>query len=517
MRVWLFLWCAATLAGAEPAIQGIVVDADSGKPVPQVSVHLRNSFERNVNQTTTDDAGRFQWRQMAVAVYGISASKAGYVDLLPSSAEERKVVVEAGSHARLRLALTRTATITGRVFDTYHRPVPGTIVAPIRKRIERGHVRFVPGTPAATVDGSGMFQLTGLAPGRYTFAALPPPAATDFTTRYPVYFPDVVEFDKAEPMILRAGEIRSPVEFLLFDDEVRHTIAGQIKGLAAGWGSRRLLVSLFSQNGYAGPLYTKAADAGGYFEFPGIPGGSYTVVAADTSRYGGNSIELTGRVNQAVQVAMTEGAALEGNLTFEPGSKPDPGCFSGAAASLEPVDPVPPWEQPKLVVSAKGDFRSGAVPAIHYRASLSGLRRPCLLDVILVGSRISEDRIVDVDGTTRLTMVLTTRGARAFGMVVTRGTAEGAATVILAPAGPNGEIWPEKARIAATGSHGSFQIEGLGPGWYRGMAIPDLQDANYLDPLFWSDHKEQTVEVVISTGAAVRLELPLLKTKAGWR
>src|SRR5215469_15154401 len=103
-------------------------------------------------------------------------------------------------------AAAQPATITGRVFDVYHRPVRLARVATMEQHIELGKPRLIAGTQA-TVDDAGMYHLS-LPAGRYVLAVLPPPDGMDHATVFPAYLQDNVEFAKAQPIEVTAGEIR---------------------------------------------------------------------------------------------------------------------------------------------------------------------------------------------------------------------------------------------------------------------------------------------------------------------
>jgi len=166
------------------------------------------------------------------------------------------------------------ATITGRVFDVYHRPVRSARVASMTRLTIAGRTRIV-ATTSATVDSAGMYRLT-LPAGRYVLAVLPPPQAVDFATMFPAYFQDAVEFNKAQPVDLKAGEIRPFVDFLLLDVE-SHRLTGEVKGLDRQWGGAG--VTLSKSSGFTDVLRVVLTDRLGRFEIDHIPAGSYTLKA----------------------------------------------------------------------------------------------------------------------------------------------------------------------------------------------------------------------------------------------
>lgn len=169
---------------------------------------------------------------------------------------------------------TEPATITGRVFDTYHRPVRSARVVTMERRTVGGRPRLVPGA-SAVVNDAGMYRLT-LPPGRYILAVTPPPAGTDFATVFPAYFGDTVDFNHAQPVDLRPGEIHAFVDFLLLEVE-SHRIGGHVTGVPAG--SPAVTVALYAATGYTEELRTVPAGTEGGFLFDHVPAGSYELKA----------------------------------------------------------------------------------------------------------------------------------------------------------------------------------------------------------------------------------------------
>ena len=171
-------------------------------------------------------------------------------------------------------AAAQPATISGRVFDVYHRPVRLARVATMERHIERGKPRLIAGTQA-TVDDAGMYRLS-LPAGRYVLAVLPPPYPMDHATIFPAYLPDNVDFSKAQPIEVTACELRPFTDFLLLEVE-SHRVAGQVDGAPTGWGPVAIL--LRAASGYTEPLRAAEADSHGRFVFDHIPAGSYDLTA----------------------------------------------------------------------------------------------------------------------------------------------------------------------------------------------------------------------------------------------
>lgn len=185
------------------------------------------------------------------------------------------------------------ATITGRVFDSFHRPVPNARVAPME--------HLVAGQPQAVVDSSGMYRLS-LPPGRYTLAVLPPAEPLDFAAVFPAYLGDVVDPERAPSIEVRAGELRPFMDFLLLEVEP-HRVSGKVMGM----DHAPVAVTLYGASGYAGPLRTVMTDNQGRFVFDRIPAGSYEL-KADAPRYGSVHIEVRAPEMSGLRIQPRAGA-----------------------------------------------------------------------------------------------------------------------------------------------------------------------------------------------------------------
>jgi hypothetical protein len=139
----------------------------------------------------------------------------------------------------------------------------------------QGQVRLISGKFQAVVDGAGTYQLS-LPAGRYILAVTAPPHPLDFTTVFPAYLGDIVDFDKAPSVEVRPGELRPFTDFLLLEVE-SHRVRGEVTGVPKKWGGAAVILS--SGSGYSGPLQVVMTGATGQFHFDHVPGGSYKLEA----------------------------------------------------------------------------------------------------------------------------------------------------------------------------------------------------------------------------------------------
>ena len=171
-------------------------------------------------------------------------------------------------------AAAQPAIITGRVLDTYHRPVKQASVATMERNIKDGREYLVP-VLKATVDDTGMYRLS-VAPGLYILAVLPPPNGMDHAVVFPSYFQDTTEFDKAQAVEVTPGEILPFTDFLLLEVE-SHSLSGRVTGLRKRWGGAG--IELSRAGGYTQPLRHTLTDGQGRFQLSHLPAGSYILKA----------------------------------------------------------------------------------------------------------------------------------------------------------------------------------------------------------------------------------------------
>ncbi len=176
----------AVPAAGTASITGIVtIDEPNGPPVRRalVSISLRTNTISSTRQTTTDEQGRFVFRNLPAGTYSPpTASKPGFVS--SSYGETRPggvgtpLSLADGQKLAIAFKLLPGAVITGTLHDN-GRPVMQTTVSATPVRVVNG-VRM-PGTSrfnSAQTDDRGVYRLYGLAPGDYIVAASPRLATT---------------------------------------------------------------------------------------------------------------------------------------------------------------------------------------------------------------------------------------------------------------------------------------------------------------------------------------------------
>lgn len=156
-------------ATGDAALSGVVVDADTGQPVPGALVTLVRAPREPVgrqNRQLADAQGRFVFVDLPAGDgYGLVGSKAGY---LTTIADARPISLADGEWIdNARLHLRRAGAITGVVTDERGEPVAGVEVRALAVLSIAGTDQIAVG-PTTTTDDRGRYRIGNLLPGRYS-------------------------------------------------------------------------------------------------------------------------------------------------------------------------------------------------------------------------------------------------------------------------------------------------------------------------------------------------------------
>jgi len=387
------------------AISGVVVDANSGQPLPNTVVTLT---ERESNRLLTDSKGRFLFRGLAAGDnYVLTAKKAGYFEGSYGSKNERgtrPIALGAGDwFSDARIELVRPGSISGTVRDEAGEPVVGAHVRVMTRFWIGGRQQLAVTQPVKT-DDRGQYRATHLVAGRYIVSVLSPQQALpndaapqasagpplpeavaldldpwarlvvgNFVTPPPVvpgqpsttypttYHPMTTLLSDAAAITLGPGEGRDGV-----DVQIRPVPAWRVSGRvddpsAAGY-LVRLLAPGTEELSLGSETATSYTDRNGRFTFLNVPDGRYTIEVrrgAMELRYAGN------REISMLPIPMPGFAGARGGA----------GVISTAPAGVSYVytsqpDERPRWGRQNVDVSA-GDLSDVVVP-LHQSVSLSG-------------------------------------------------------------------------------------------------------------------------------------------------
>jgi hypothetical protein len=241
-------------------ISGIVVSDEAGThPVRRAAVSTRNSDSGAAFMLMTDDAGRFEFRDLPAGRFVVSVTKPGYVATTYGASRPQTpgltiALLDGERVSDLRIRLPRGAVITGRVVDEQGQPASGLRIVASERVIVNGEPSYRGFGSIAQTDDRGMYRIYGLAAGSYIVHAsvnpgfalgggaprlttsaevqwaqsaaptrpggqatvLPPPPPRGQGHRYTtVYYPGTTDHASASTVTVGVGEERSAVDFVV--------------------------------------------------------------------------------------------------------------------------------------------------------------------------------------------------------------------------------------------------------------------------------------------------------------
>jgi hypothetical protein len=374
-------------------ISGTVLLGPAGtEPSRRTRVTL-NTSDRGITgrTTTTDDMGRFAFRDVPAGRFALQAVRPGYLSASYGSRRPGRPgtaipVTDGAKVTNLTLRLAKGGVITGTVVDGNGQPAAGISVGVLRYTYREltGELSLSTETIAstATTDDRGIYRAWGLPPGNYIVMATPQVGggrgamASDFqqlTTNdvsraiaaakaraagaapapappaprvnyAPVFFPGTPDVSQATTVILKEAEERGGI-----DVAVRLFRTARIEGtVRTGDGSplpQPLPVTLLPGGPQgdllgtraAGRIKTVNADATGKFLMSDVTPGRYAVVV-NTGRViggrGGTPMTATGPTALWATTEVTmDGADVTVSLTLQPAmSAKGRVAFEGASA-----------------------------------------------------------------------------------------------------------------------------------------------------------------------------------------
>jgi len=152
-------------------ISGRVVAADTGTPLRRAEVTLAGEAVEEGRSTSTDETGRYEFKELPAGRYQLSANKAGFGWVAfgqerPFQPGRPLVLADGQVIARVELALPRGGVIAGRLTDEFGEAVANMPVRAMRYSWANGKRRLSPVGFAAT-DDRGLYRVPSLTPGDY--------------------------------------------------------------------------------------------------------------------------------------------------------------------------------------------------------------------------------------------------------------------------------------------------------------------------------------------------------------
>jgi hypothetical protein len=552
-------------APAVASVSGVVLTIeDTPRPVRRAIVSLRGSDLALGHHAITDDAGRFEIRDLPAGRYDLSAKRAAFVTIAYGASRPEwpgtPLALAAGQHlSGVALRLAPGAVITGTVRDD-----TGAPTADLPVYVERPTAAGELFKRSAQTDPQGEYRIYGLAPGTYTVWVQPlktsgdvmyarsdaevdailqqlrqgrfgapqapvarPGARASVSDFAPIYYPSAFTDEDAIPVVLAAGEERTGV-----DMTVRLMSTSRLAGRVVGSDSRPVTsggVDLVRASRYAARPRGATVRADGTFEFSAVSPGRYQLVTWRASSVGAPTgpcefaaadLEVTGGEPPEVLLALKPCLKIAGRVEVAGDATPGAtrASFTGAPVRFEadrsngaPMDTSLPV---LTTIGADGTFiTSGALQLVpgSYLVQAGVAGNAPGMGWWLQSARTADGRdILDVPltltdsspETTNVVLTFTDRHTSLSGSLVTAGGRPAIAYTVIAFTA-NRDWWrPPFRRVLAArpATDGAFLLDDLPPGEYFLAALADVAPNEWLDPVFLERVARQAVPVTIGPG-----------------
>ena len=487
----------------------------TGAAVPRVHVILRDRSDPAATRygALTTDSGKFSINGIRPGPYSITGARVGFI--MPRGARLTVTLREDDKSGDLRVQLTPTGAISGRVTDAEGKPLEGAAVT-------------VEGSPVRNeffTDENGHFRIGGLAPGKYRVRArhesgfmqtiaMPPEIRADGSVEVhnaATYYPGVLSAKQAGKVEVKPGEETSGIHVQLVGVPFVR-VSG--KALGKPPGARQAFADVTTRD-YCCPGVQLSAE--GKFEIWGLDPGKYTVSGRWEDAAGVET--LIGRIVRTAPVAFEVAGSNIDNLEL----RVVPGSDIAGRLQFETPDGAQPVPERKVrlgsagtaLVGADDTFRLEKVPAGKYVVSLSW--DTVYVKSMQLGSQPIDGAILDLSngsGGAALTLLLSPATGSVSGIIRDDKGNPAEARVVLVRDEENGGF---PARYATAEKDGAYSFPNLPPGNYKLLAVSE-DDADLIAPRpggsepELSDYEDTMETVEIRTAEKVSKDL---KRQAG--
>ena len=527
-------------------ISGRVVDAGTGRPVSAAIVSVNRGVGRENpagplgGRILTGADGRFQFRDLALGSFSVTATKGGYADgasgrRRPGGPTQSVVLAPAQRIADVEVRMWKNGAIAGMVIDEAGEPVVGVRVSALALTSAYPVPQYSPTILAAYADDRGMYRFSNVTAGEYLVMAptpmlsvkpspsggglaasfargmdamavqdalipigrgfvMPPMTREGRLQVYPPTFHPAASMPaQASRISVASGEERTGI-----DVQLTPVVAARVSGTVVGVPERAELRLQLVPAGAAdfpgeflGPV--SLPDQAGAFVFSAVVPGSYSLRATQTITGPGGAqtqfvdmpLVVSGDTD-GVTAVMSPPLRVSARLQFE-GSTPAPPIQAPRFTNLFSLDPVERAAPPVIYRSeVSNDTVTLSAPGPgRYRVRVANSPAGWMFKgAMLNGVDVSETPFDLAKDVTSLVLVFTDRWSGMSGNVV----GAGADTATVVAFTTDTQLWqapggnPRRLRNTRAAASGQFGFGSLPPGEYYVAAIRDEDAGDWRDP-----------------------------------
>ena len=511
---------------------GVVLKAGSEEPVARATVELRGTDggDSRARTITTSNEGQFVFRNVTRGQYQLVVMRNGYVR---ATYGERRpggpgVPISVPETASVRILLTPSAVISGRIFDRQGQPIGNATVQALRRSYIQGRPALAEVQSTMTND-LGEYRLFFLAPGKYYVGANPGsrgmggPDGTDSlrvfraqreSTRtqtvpredmdVPIYFPGTSDQLAATPLELKPGEEVRNIDIIAGPVRANH-----IRGVITTNEPGQRLEERASLRLGSGSSTRFTSSPTPNFDLTGVLPGRYTLAATVGTMSGRVSIEVFDQDLNNVTIPVSNSFDITGRVTIEGASAENPGPDLKSLRIVLRSEPEDGTSIDPPVPAADGSFKLQLVPNGTYRVSLSPPLQTSYLKSVQLGNSEGIHSGITVQGppADALRILVSARAGTLQGRVLgeTKQPLRNVRTVLIPETALRGRVDLFKNVLSTTS--GEFKIQGITPGSYKLFAWQEVENGAWLNSEFMREFEERGVPVVVTEGSSETIEV----------
>lgn len=512
-------------------IRGRVTAAETGAALIRAQVTIRGTGKTEPRITTTDERGRFEFRDLVPGRYTLSAAKSGYVTTSfgqegpyeagrPVEASENQIL------ERIDFTLTKSSVIVVQVTDPFGEPLAGVRVQAQNYRFFRGERRLEPartGSVFSETDDRGNVRLYGLLPGDYYVSATPiseRALGTEQKERLiTTFYPGTPSLSESQVVSLRAGD-EFQIGFSMVAGGVA-TISGTIRG-SDGQVLARPYAGLRLEQGSGYSVRGIVIQTDGTFSLSNVASGSYSIIVQSGIGANGSDefaivpLQIVGEDVAGLSITTTKTGTLRGQFVFDVQGSSSPRDLEHSAIQLSAI-PFPTTlglSAGRLSTNDDWTFEMGGLSGSRLVRLVTGSSGWFLKAVLLNGKDITDDPLDFTHGgiIDDVRVVLTQKHSDVSGTVIDSRNNPATRYVALLFAEDRAHWTPQSRFIAVArpDQNGRFRITGLPSGRYRAAAVTAIEVGQERDPELLDRLVGRASPVSVTEGEAIELTLRLV-------